>query len=885
MLSPGTRLGTFEVLGPLGAGGMGEVYRAADTRLKREVALKILPEAFAADPGRLARFEREARILASLNHPGLAAIYGLEQEGPIRYIVMELVPGETLDEKLARRIPLREALLIARQIAEALEAAHEKGVVHRDLKPSNIKVTPAGKVKVLDLGLAKAMDAVSDPSDASRSPTAILDQTRPGVILGTAEFMSPEQARGKPLDKRTDIWAFGCILFEMLSGRRPFGGETISDVIAAILSTEPDWTALPATTPPRIQDLLRRCLEKDVAKRLRDAGDATIEIDQALAESGPGGVAALRTPAPSPPQGYAPAAPAVSAPRRRRAAAPALLATALVLGAIAGWFVLRSRQTAKVRPASGSLVVLPSRDLSGAPGGQLMGDGLVETLSVRLGQVPGVQIVTPVAAIAASDAQSDPLRAARSVGARLALRSSILRSGDAVRILYSVWDVETRRQLAGGQVDGKASDLFEMQDRLFDRVSADLNFERPGGGRTPTPPGLPTASQQERYLQAIGSLQRRDKAASVDEAVRLLEGLGAEAPGSALVHAALGRAYLARYSLTRDKSWAERGRDEAETARRLDPSAGEVDVTLGVALLIGGERDRAEEAFRRALAARPSNAEALVGLGRARAAAGDAAGAEQNFRKAIELQPFLFSPYSELGALYFERGRYAEAADVYRRLTRITPDSYSAFNNLGGALTMTCDFDRATDAYRRALEIRPTHGSAATNLGLNQLWRGRYAEAVPSFERAAQYAPKSFEIWANLGDAYRAAGAPAEKSASAYARSISLATESLAVNPKDVAAHSFLATSYAKTGRPREAEEHRRQALALDDKNPNVLLDAAVVSALAGRRVEAVEWVRKAVDSGYCATIIGHQPELASLRDDPGFKAIIAAPRKAAGSS
>jgi serine/threonine protein kinase len=168
-LDPGTRLGTFEVLGPLGAGGMGEVYRAADTRLKREVALKILPEAFAADPGRLARFEREARILASLNHPGLAAIYGLEQEGPIRYIVMELVPGETLDQKLARSIPLREALLIARQIAEALEAAHEKGVVHRDLKPSNIKVTPAGKVKVLDLGLAKAMDAVSDPSDASSS--------------------------------------------------------------------------------------------------------------------------------------------------------------------------------------------------------------------------------------------------------------------------------------------------------------------------------------------------------------------------------------------------------------------------------------------------------------------------------------------------------------------------------------------------------------------------------------------------------------------------------------------------------------------------------------------------------------------------------------------
>ncbi|HEY6050451.1 MAG TPA: protein kinase, partial [Thermoanaerobaculia bacterium] len=706
MLSPGTRLGSFEVLGPLGAGGMGEVYRATDTRLKREVALKILPEAFAQDPGRLARFEREARLLAALNHPGLAAIYGLEQDGAIRYIVMELVPGETLDEALVRGpLPQREALLIARQIAEALEAAHDKGVIHRDLKPSNIKVTPAGKVKVLDLGLAKAMDPVSDPSDASRSPTAVLDQTRPGVILGTAEFMSPEQARGKPLDKRTDIWSFGCVLFEMLSGHSPFARETISDVIAAILSAEPAWTVLPEATPPRIQDLLRRCLEKDLAKRLRDAGDATIEIDQSLAEIGSGGRQAPRTPAPAP----AAPAPGSSADdaKRRRVAAPAVLAAAVVLGAIAGWYVLRSRQLPKARPAAGSLVVLPSRDLSGAPGGQLIGDAFVEMLSVRLGQVPGVQVVTPVAAIAASDAQNDPLQAARSVGARMAVRSSIMRSGDALRILYSVWDVETRRQIAGGQIDGPASDLFGIQDRLLDRIAADLNIESPGErGRTPTPPGLSTATQQERYLQAIGSLQRADKAPSVDEAVRLLEGLAAEAPGSALVHAALGRAYLARYAMTREKSWAERARAEAESARRLDPAPGEVDVTLGSSLLLAGERDRAEEAFRRALAARPSNVEALIGLGRAREKAGDWAAAEQSYRKAIEQQPFLYTPYNELGGLYFERGHYAEAADVYRRLTRITPDSYSAFNNLGGSLSMTCDFDHAADAYRRALTAR-----------------------------------------------------------------------------------------------------------------------------------------------------------------------------------
>jgi serine/threonine-protein kinase len=871
MLSPGTRLGTFEVLGPLGAGGMGEVYRASDTRLKREVAIKILPEAFAADPARLARFEREARLLASLNHPGLAAIYGLEQEGPIRYIVMELVPGETLAEKLAHGpLPQREALLIAGQIAEALEAAHDKGVIHRDLKPSNIKVTPAGKVKVLDLGLAKAMDPASDPSDESHSPTLVLDQTRPGVILGTAEFMSPEQARGKALDKRTDIWSFGCILFEMLSGRRPFAGETISDVIAAILSAEPDWTVLPPATPVRVRELLRRCLEKDLQKRLRDAGDATIEIDQSLAESSPG---AKGPPTP------APAAPA------RRFRAPVAIGAAVLIAAIAGWLALRYRPAEKPLLASGSLVVLPTRDLSGAPGGQLMGDGFVETLSVRLGQVPGVQVVTPVAAIAASDAQSDPFRAARSVGAKLAVRSSILRSGDAVRILYSVWDVESRRQVAGGQIDGQASDLFGIQDRLVERVAADLHIEWPGerGKASPTPVGLPTASQQERYLQAIGNLQRYDKAASVDDAIRILDALAREASGSALVHAARGRAYLYEFSLTKDRSWADRAREAAESARRLDPTMTEVDVTLGETALVTGQNARAEESFRRALASHPGDPAALVGLGRARERTGDFKGAETSYRKAIELQPYLYAPYNELGGLYAQRGRYAESAAVFRSLTKLAPDSYSAFSNLGGTLQMSCDLEGAAAAFRRALELGPANASAASNVGMSHLWAGRAPEAVASLEQASRARANDYQIWGNLGDAYRAASRSSD-AARAYARSIELATAQLRLNAADPAAHSFIATSLAKTGRAGEAAPHVREALRLGHGDPNILLDAGVVAALDGRRPEALESIRKAVEGGYCRQIVAAQPEFEAFRSDPAFQAIVAAPRKAAGS-
>src|SRR6202790_2515441 len=284
-LTGSTKLGSYEVVAQIGAGGMGDVYRAHDTTLGRDVAIKVLPEAFAHDPERLSRFQREAKMLAALNHPNIATIFGLEQSGDTSYLVMELVWGETLAERVKRDgpVPIEEALGIAKQIAEALEAAHEKGIIHRDLKPANVKVTPEGKVKVLDFGLAKAFAGDAANDDPSNSPTLGAAATMQGVILGTAAYMSPEQARGKSVDKRTDIWAFGCVLYELLTGRQAFQGETTTEILAAVLRGEPDWQALPASTPGKIRDLLRRCLQKEMNKRARDAGDARIEIGEALA--------------------------------------------------------------------------------------------------------------------------------------------------------------------------------------------------------------------------------------------------------------------------------------------------------------------------------------------------------------------------------------------------------------------------------------------------------------------------------------------------------------------------------------------------------------------------------------------------------------------------
>jgi Tol biopolymer transport system component len=283
-IAAGTRLGPYEVLSQIGAGGMGEVYSAHDTKLGREVAIKVLPEAYALDAVRLARFQREAKMLASLNHPNIATIHGLEQSGDTSYLVMELVSGDMLAERVkAGPIPVEEALKIAVQIAEALEAAHEKGIIHRDLKPANVKVTPEGKVKVLDFGLAKAFAGDTSTEDIGNSPTLSMAATMQGVILGTAAYMSPEQARGKSVDKRTDIWAFGCVLYELLTGKQAFHGEDITEILAAVVLKEPAFDALPANISPSIRVLLQRCLRKDRRQRTPDAATIRIEIEDAIA--------------------------------------------------------------------------------------------------------------------------------------------------------------------------------------------------------------------------------------------------------------------------------------------------------------------------------------------------------------------------------------------------------------------------------------------------------------------------------------------------------------------------------------------------------------------------------------------------------------------------
>jgi serine/threonine-protein kinase len=412
-LASGTRIGPYDIVSVLGSGGMGVVYRARDTKLNRDVALKVLPEAFAADAERVARFKREAQVLASLNHPHIAAIYGFEDSGSTHALALELVEGPTLAERIAQGpIPLNEALPIAKQIAEALEAAHEQGIVHRDLKPANIKLRPDGTVKVLDFGLAKALEPVSGGRpELTNSPTITTPaMTHMGVILGTAAYMSPEQAKGRPADKRSDVWAFGCILFEMLTGRRAFEGEDVSDTLATVLKGEPDWSLLPADTAPTIRRLLQRCLAKNRQARIPDVAVVRFDLDDASSD-------------PTAPTMVATTGARPSRPRSRASRWLPLMATAIVTGvaveAVNWWRPLSAPELVlrlSVVPADGSPVgnVSLARDVAITPDGNrvVYGTGQsFETLQLfvrgldQLDATPLTGLRSPVAPFPSPDSQ------------------------------------------------------------------------------------------------------------------------------------------------------------------------------------------------------------------------------------------------------------------------------------------------------------------------------------------------------------------------------------------------------------------------------------------------------------------------------------------------
>ena len=460
MLARGARLGTYEVLAALGEGGMGQVFRARDSRLGREVALKVLAEPYKLDAERRARLDREARVLASLNHPNIATLLGLEEVGDMQALVLELVDGVTLAERLSEGpLPVAEAVAIAQQISAALDTAHEHGVVHRDLKPDNIKIRADGTVKLLDFGLAKAFATEAEASERD-SPTVTALDIGGRAVMGTPAYMSPEQARGLPVDKRADIWAFGCVLYEMLAGRRAFAGERPSDVVAQIIEREPDFGALPPDTPSAIGRLVRRCLAKDPRQRLRDIGDARFELahGQDLGADAPAGAARGR-----------------AAGRRVALSAVSLAVIAIVAALL--WITGRPG-SGKVRSgeATGqpSIAVLPFVNMSADPDQEYFSDGLSEELINQLAHVDGLRVTARTSAFAFKGRSQDLRVVGETLGVTHILEGSVRKSDDRVRVTAQLVNVADGYDVWSEKYESKLDDVFAIQDEIAAAVAAKL---------------------------------------------------------------------------------------------------------------------------------------------------------------------------------------------------------------------------------------------------------------------------------------------------------------------------------------------------------------------------------------------------------------------------
>ena len=581
----GAQVGPYRIVSPLGAGGMGEVYRAHDSKLGRDVAIKTLPAAFVRDPERLARFRREARTLASLNHPNIAAIYGIEESGDEDCLVLELVEGETLRGPL----PIERALDYARQVADALQAAHEKGFIHRDLKPTNVKVTPQGRVKVLDFGLAKAIWGRESNPDLSQSSDMTGPETLAGLV-GTPSYMSPEQVRGKEVDNRTDIWAFGCLLYELLTGKRGFEGETVSDTIAAVLEHEPDWQALPAKTPAKVLNLLRQCLRKDANRRLSNIADARTTIEEV--QRGPNRwVVQTRQ------------------PRRWWLLSAAAVVSLVAIVLAANMVVLRQPIAKPIE----SLAVLPLENLSHDPEQEYFADGMTDDLITELAKISALRVISRRSVMHYKGTKKSIPEIARELNVDAVLEGTVTREQGRVRITAQLISTAPERHLWAEKYEGSLSEVLNLQGAIAKAVASEIQIKVTPRERTllatarVIDPAAYEAYMKGRYLwERSGEENLRKSREYFEQATE-------KDPSYALAWAGLAGTWsrLASWGVLSNQDASPRARAAAEKALELDNSLVQPLVTLAtVKMQYEWDWAGAERLCRRAIELNPNYGDA-----------------------------------------------------------------------------------------------------------------------------------------------------------------------------------------------------------------------------------------------------------------------------------
>ncbi len=687
-LQPDQMLSHYRLVEKIGEGGMGTVWKAVDTTLDRELALKLLPEELAGDEERLRRFDREARILASLNHPNVATIYGLHEAGGLHFLTMELIPGEDLARRLTRgRIPVREAIPLLVQVAEALEAAHQRGVIHRDLKPANIQATPEGRVKVLDFGLAKEIRGPRT-DDATSAPTRTSGPTGAGMLMGTTAYMSPEQARGRSVDARTDIWAFGCVVYEILTGAPPFRGETLPDKLAAVLKDEPRWDALPPETLAPIRDLLRRCLEKAPGDRLPDISIAKEILTTALASISPA------------------VSPSTEAQRGR------------------------------------SIAVLPFTNISPDPENEYFSDGITEEIINALAHQKDLRVAARTSCFSFKGKHVEIAEVGAKLKVGTVLEGSVRRVGNRVRITAQLINVADGYHLWSERFDRELHDVFKIQDETAAAIVEKLRGEFAGGASgVPVKRYTRNREAHDMYLKGRFHWNRRHRG-GIQQGLQCFRKAAEIDPGYALAHVGIADVYwsLGAYALHPLGEALSRGREAVERALVIDEGLPDAHATKGAIGHMAGEWAAAEESFRRAIELDPRHGFAHVYYALLLAVLLRVEEMQEQIEIALEVDPLSHYHHGVAALASYWAGNHEEAIRLCRKGFEIDPEAFLCSWVCGATFT---DVGQIAEGIRYCEKAVDNAGRYPLTLGLLGYALGRHGQEDRARELLAELERRS----------------------------------------------------------------------------------------------------------------------------------------------
>jgi tetratricopeptide (TPR) repeat protein/TolB-like protein len=852
----GTSVGRFVIRAKLGAGGMGEVYRADDTKLKRSVALKRMAPRFQSDANYRLRFAKEAERASCLNDSHIAAIHDIIEQGDEIFLVMELIEGMTVRQRLKEPMTIEEFYSMAVQCAEALAAAYDKGIIHRDIKPENIMLTPAGQVKILDFGVAKRL-SLPQPSAATASM-----ETPAGALSGTPAYMAPEVLLEKNPDGRTDIFSLGVVFYEVLAGRNPFLCESFMATSDRILHEVPAaLSKINAKVTPELATVVERMLAKNPDDRYATAHDLVADL-RGLTSSGRLVIPLQRK-------------------IMRGIPAPALAVLMLILVFVAAWVVWRNlgkRPPYGQLPGDMILAVMPFSTLEQDPGAKAFGDGLTETVGTKLTQLTQkhpLQVVSP------SEIRSQRItsieQARQGLGVNLVLEGSLHRAGDRVRINFTLVDAKTRHQIRADSVTATTSDPFAVEDQVVEGIVRMLGVEvNPDERQALAVRGTQIASAFTLYLQGRGFLQNYDKPENIDSAISLFTQALQLDPSYAQAAAGLGEAYWRQYEASKEVALVEWARKACERADSLNAKLAEAQVCLGTVHNGTGRYEKAAQEFQRALDNEPTRDDAYNGLATAYERLARPADAEKAFQQAIEIRPHYWGGYNWLGAFYYRQGRYPQAAEMFRKVVALSPESFRGYSNLGGTYFAQGRYDEAIPALDRSAAIRPTAFSLS-NLATAYFYLSEFKQAARKYEEAAKLDDRDYQVQGNLGDAYFWAPGERAHAADAYRRAIGLAEEALRVNPRDVSALGYLAYYHAMLNERDKFLACVQRAVAAAPGDQEMRFNVALAYNQLGEVDKSLEWLSKALSAGYSPTIVRDTPILANLHVDRRFQGLVRA--------